>query len=108
MTRYLVEMAVAPQTFDALIKNPHDRLQATRPAVEALGGTAEAYYFVVGQHIIYCVIQLPDEVALEALTMAVFAGGAVTSFNAKPILTSAEAVEAMEKARDTLYKPPSA
>ena len=75
--------------------------------VEALGGTLEEYYFAVGQNTVYTLGDIPDEVSLEALVMAVLAGGAVTSFKSTPLLTAAEAVEAMQKAADVLYKPPA-
>ena len=45
--------------------------------------------------------------ALEALDMAVLAGGAVTSLKNTALLTGAEAVEAMKKGASIAYKPPS-
>jgi uncharacterized protein with GYD domain len=107
MARYLFEIAVAPQAFGAMIKNPHNRAEATRPAFEALGGTLEEYYFAVGQNTVYTVAQFPDEVTVEAITMAVLAGGAVTSIKSTAVLTAAEALVAMQKASDTVYEPPS-
>ena len=50
---------------------------------------------------------MPDEVSVEATTMAVLAGGAVTSIKFTALLTAAEAMESMERAREALYKPPS-
>ncbi len=107
MTRYLFEIGITPEAFAVMVKNPHDRFQATRPMFEALGGNMEAYYFAVGQTTVYVVGQMPDEVALEAMTMAVLAGGALTSIKSTPLLTAAEAVEAMKKAADIIYKPPA-
>jgi hypothetical protein len=46
-------------------------------------------------------------VSVEALMMAVLAGGAVTSFESTVLLTAAEAIEAMKKAAGTGYKPPA-
>ena len=107
MARYLFEIELESQAFRTMIKNPQDRLQATRPMVEALGGTLEEYYFAVGSHTVYTMGSIPDQVSLEALVMAVLAGGAVTSFKSIPLMTAAEAVEAMQKAGDVLYKPPA-
>ena len=107
MARYLFEIGLNPRAFGTMIKNPQDRLQATRPMVEALGGTLEEYYFAVGQNTVYTLGYLPDELSLEALVMAVLAGGAVTSFKSTPLMTAAEAVEAMKKAADVLYRPPA-
>lgn len=107
MARYLFEMSLAPQAFATLVKNPQDRLEATRPMIERLGGTMEAYYFGVGGNNIFVICEFPDPVATEALTMAVLAGGALTFSRATLILTAAEAVEAMKKAGKVAYQPPS-
>ena len=107
MTRYLYEAALTPQAFAGFIKNPQDRAQTFRTLYEAVGGKLEEYYFAVGQNTVYVVGQFPDEIAVEALGMAVMAGGAVTSVKATAILTAAEAVEAMKKAGSIGYKPPS-
>ena len=108
MARYLFEVGVTPKTFESLIKNPQDRAQATRPVFEAFGGSLEEYYFAVGQTTIYTLAEMPDEVSVEAMTMAVLAGGAVASIKVTAILTAAEAIEAMERAGEGGYRPPSA
>jgi uncharacterized protein with GYD domain len=107
MARYLFEIGIAPQAVAAMVKNPHDRAQATRPVFEAVGGTLEGYYVAVGQSTVYVLAQIPNEVSVEALTMATLAGGAVTSVKSTAILTAAEAVEAMQKASTLGYQPPS-
>jgi hypothetical protein len=56
---------------------------------------------------VYVLAQIPNEVSVEALTMATLAGGAVTSVKSTAILTAAEAVEAMQKASTLGYQPPS-
>ena len=108
MTRYLIQFSPSVPGYGAVIKNPQDRAEATRPMFEALGGTLEVYYFAVGENTVYLIGELPDEVSLEALLMVVMAGGAVTDQRAVPILTAAEAVAAMEKAAEASYRPPSA
>ena len=57
---------------------------------------------------VFVIYELPDDIAVEALIMAVLAGGAVTSAKTTAIITSAEAVEAMKKAAEIIYNPPSA
>jgi uncharacterized protein with GYD domain len=107
MARYLLEVGVTPETFGTLMKNPQDRAKGTRPVFEAFGGSLDEYYFAVGQANVYLVGEMPDEVSVEAMTMAVLAGGAVTSIKFTPILTAAEAMQAMERAADAMYRPPS-
>jgi uncharacterized protein with GYD domain len=108
MARYLLEVGIVPNMFSALIQNPQDRAQANRPVFEAVGGKLHEYYFAVGTNTVYVVAEIPDEVSVEALTMAVLAGGTVTAIKSTAILTAAEAMEAMKKASALGYRPPSA
>jgi uncharacterized protein with GYD domain len=91
-----------------MMQNPHDRAEATRPMVKAMGGRLIEYYFAVGENTTYVVTEIPDEMSVSALTMAILAGGALETTKCTPILTAAEAVEAMQKAADVAYQPPSA
>ena len=77
MARYLVQVSIAPQAFAVLVQNPDNRAEALRPMVEAMGGKLEEYYLAVGENTAYVLLgEIPDHVSLEALTMAVLAGGA--------------------------------
>jgi uncharacterized protein with GYD domain len=107
MARYLLEVGVKPEVFGKLMKNPDDRAKATRPVFEAFGGSLDEYYFAVGQKTVYLIGEMPDEVSVEATTIAVLAGGAIDSIKFTPILTAVEAMEAMEKAANAMYRPPS-
>ena len=106
MARYLMQITLVPQAFAALVQNPDNRAEAVRPIFEAVGGKLEEYYFAVGENTVYVLSEIPDQLSLEALTMAVLAGGVVTSTKATAILTAKEAVDAMKKAKDVAYRPP--
>ena len=107
MARYLMQITLVPQAFTALVQNPDNRAEAVRPIFEAMGGRLEEYYFAVGENTVYTLGEMPDHVSMEALTMAVLAGGAVTSTKSTAILTAKEAVDAMKKAKDVGYRPPA-
>ena len=68
MARYLVRLSASADTWAAMIKNPSNRLEANRPVVESMGGKLEGYYFVVGENEIVELIEMPDEVSMEAIT----------------------------------------
>ena len=38
MPQFLVQAAYTPEAWQALVKNPHSRIEAVRPAIERLGG----------------------------------------------------------------------
>jgi hypothetical protein len=42
MPHYLLQAAYTPQAWEALVRNPHNRFEAIRPAIEKLGGKAAA------------------------------------------------------------------
>ena len=108
MTRYLCEMTIVPEAVASVIKEPQNRAETVRHLYESVGGELEEYYFAVGQDKIFTIGYIPDEVALEAMTMAVVAGGAISSMRTIALMTAAEAVEAMKKVGEIQYKPPSA
>ena len=70
------------------------------------GGKLEGYYFVVGEDEIVELIEMPDDVSMEAITMAVLASGAVRSVQTSTLLTAEEAMEAMRRAGSLGYRPP--
>ncbi|MEZ4864202.1 MAG: GYD domain-containing protein [Caldilineaceae bacterium] len=107
MNRYLVEMQLAPQAFAAFVKNPSDRQQANAPVNAALGGKLVEYYFGVGSNTVYCIMEFPDQVSLEAVTMAILASGSVLASKCVGILTASEAVAAMEMAGGAGYRAPA-
>ena len=55
MARYLIQVGVKPEAMAAMIQNPHDRLEATRPVFERMGATVEQHYFGVGEDMVYVV-----------------------------------------------------
>jgi uncharacterized protein with GYD domain len=107
MARYLLQLGIKPEAYAPMMQNPQDRGEAVRPVFETFGGSLEEYYFAVGENTVYVLCELPDLASLEAITMAVLAGGAITSCKATGILTSQETIDVMKKAGDVVYRPPS-
>lgn len=107
MARCLLEVGVRPETFTKLMQTPEDRAKATRPVLEVFGGSLDEHCLVVGQAIVHLVGETPDEITIEAMTIAVLAGGAETSIKFAPILAAAEAMVAMQRAGDAMHRSPS-
>jgi len=90
------------------VKNPHDRMEAVRPAVEQLGGKIVNGYFAFGDYDAVVIVDLPNHVSAAALAIAFAAGGACKNVKTTPLLTTAEAVEALKQAGRTDYRPATA
>ena len=104
MPRYLQQITYTQEAWQALIKNPQNRIDAVRPAVEKLGGKIETAYFAFGEYDVIVIAELPDNVSAAALAVAFAGGGACRNVKTTPLLSAAEAVEAMKKAGQSGYK----
>jgi uncharacterized protein with GYD domain len=107
MPQYLLQVAYTPEAWASLLKSPHNRLEAVRPAVEKLGGKFDTGWFCFGDYDLVAVLNMPDNVSAAAFSLAASAGGAVRAIKTTPLLSTDEGVEAMKKAATTGYKPPN-
>ncbi len=105
MAHYLCQVAYSPEGWAALVKNPQNRIEAVRPAVEKLGGKIDRSYFAFGEYDIVVLLEMPDNVSAAGIAMAFAAGGACKSVKTTPLLTIEESIEAMKKAGKSGYRP---
>ncbi len=108
MPHYLIQVAYNARGVEALVKEPQDRIEKVRPAVEALGGSIETAYYAFGEHDIVLIVEMPDNSAAAGMALAVGAGGTVSSYTTTVLLTADEAMQAMRMAGASTYTPASA
>jgi len=106
MPRYLIQASYTTQGIADLVKKPQDRAAALRPIIERLGGKPVSFDFAFGEYDVVIIAELPDNVAMAAISMAVGASGALRSFKTTVLIPMNEAVEAMRKAGTVGYRPP--
>ena len=106
MPYYMIQAAYTGESWGAQIKNPQNRLEQLRGAVEGLGGSIESGYYTFGEYDIVGIIQFPDNESAAAFSLAASAGGAVASVRTTPLMTMEEGVAAMRKAGGSSYRPP--
>jgi len=105
MQHYLFQGSYSTEGWEALVKNPQNRFEAIRPAVEKLDGKVEHGWLAFGEHDIVAILQMPDNVSVAALVIAFSAGGSLNNTKTTPLLSAEEAVEAMKKAASCGYRP---
>ena len=108
MSLYLVQLAYTTEAWQTLLRNPQDRFEAVRPAIEKLGGKMLHGWVAFGDFDVIGVFDMPSNIAAAAIAMAFAAGGAVKTVKTTPMLSVAEAVEAMRAAGTSGYRPASA
>jgi uncharacterized protein with GYD domain len=108
MPHYLIQVAYNSDGVAALVKEPQDRIEKVRPAIDALGGRIECAYYAFGEHDLMLIVEMPDNVKAAAMALAVGAGGACSSYRTTVLLTPEEATQAMSAAAESVYRPATA
>lgn len=104
MPFYLFQARYTPAALNAMVNDPQDREAAARPLVEAVGGTLHNLFFCFGDIDVIAIIEAPDDEAMAACALAVGASGAFAGGATTPLMTSAEAMAAMAKAKTASAK----
>ena len=105
MPHYLIQVGYNSGGVAALVREPQDRIEKVRPAVEALGGSIESAYYAFGEYDLFLVVEMPDNVQAAAMALAVGAGGACSAYRTTVLLTADEATRAMAAASGSIYQP---
>lgn len=106
MPLYMVQASYAPQATAAMVKNPQDRAAAVRPMIERMGGKLHELWLCFGEYDLVAIAEMPDNVTAAAMAMAIGSSGAMSAYRTTPLMTTAEAKEAMKKAGGVGYLPP--
>jgi uncharacterized protein with GYD domain len=104
MAKFLFEASYGPEGVRALVREGAAQRHATlQETVTKLGGQVEALYFAFGDVDAYIIVDLPDNVTANALSLAVNQSGAVR-IKTTVLLSSKELDAAI--AHEVLYRAP--
>jgi uncharacterized protein with GYD domain len=107
MPHYLVQAAYTPEAWAALVATPQDRSDPVRSLVEEAGGALDAFYLAFGDFDVVAIVELPDDSTAAAVSITISASGAVKAMRTTPLLSTADALGAMTRARSVSYQAPS-
>jgi uncharacterized protein with GYD domain len=97
MPKYLFRASLSSEGVAGVVKEGGSARQAVvKDAVEALGGTLEAFYFAFGDDDVIGIYELPDNASAAALALEVSSSGRV-SVNTTVLITPDEMDRAREK-----------
>lgn len=106
MAKYLVSVSYSVDGAKGLRKDGGTkRRHVATKAVEGLGGKVESFYFSFGQHDAVVIAELPNNIAVAALSVAIAATGGARVVTT-PLLTAEDMDHACQK--KTAYKAPGA
>jgi uncharacterized protein with GYD domain len=97
MPKYLIQATYSAEGAKGLLaEGGSKRRDAAAKGVKAAGGKVEAFYFTFGKADAIVIVDLPDNVSIAALSLAINASGMVTT-NTTVLLTPGEIDEAVKK-----------
>jgi uncharacterized protein with GYD domain len=105
MPHFLHQIAYSTEGWQAVVNNPQDRIEAVRPAIEKLGGKIETAWFAFGDYDVVIITEMPTNVDAAAIAIAFAAGGACKAVQTTPLMSVAEGLQALKKAKDSGYRP---
>ncbi len=106
MPFYLVQASYSVQATASMVKNPQDRAAAVRPMIERMGGKLHGLWLSFGEYDVVAIAEMPDNSTAAAFSMAIGSSGGMSAYRTTPLLTVAEATEAMKKAGGVGYQAP--
>jgi uncharacterized protein with GYD domain len=105
MALYMYQAAYTPESLAAQIKEPHDRIEAVRPWLEAMGIKILLGGYPLNDYDALIIIDAPDDTTTASVAIAVTAGGAVKSAKTTRLLSGQEWAESLRKAQGSQYQP---
>ena len=105
MPSYLVQSSYTSEALSALVKNPQNRTEVIRKAVENLGGKLVGSWMSFGDQDVVLIIDMPDNISAAAMVLAASAGGSVRGTKTTLLFTLEEGLEAIKKAAGSGYTP---
>ena len=108
MPLYLSRFSYTPETWARLIGNPEDRRKAAQSYIESVGGKLHGFWYAFGSYDGYNLWEVPDNVSMAAVALAISGGGALSSIETTVLLTVDETMDALRKAKQVRYRAPGA
>jgi len=106
MAFYLLQVSYNAPAIKSMVAHPQNREDAARQVVESLGGKMHAFYFAFGAVDVVIICEFPDNATAAAVAMAVGSSGMFSKLETTVLMTTAESMAAMNKAKSASYTPP--
>ena len=106
MPLYLTRFSYTPETWARLIAKPEDRRAAAQEYIESVGGKLHGFWYAFGEHDAYNLWEAPDNVSAAAVSLAITAGGALSSLETTVLMTVDETLDALRKVEQIQYRAP--
>lgn len=106
MPKFLTLYTFKGETLKAYMKKPTDRAAIVDEAAKSVGGSLDAYYWMLGQYDGLAILDLPDSAAAARLAMTVSSSGAFTHLETHELFSADQVLHLMQGTKGVDYAAP--
>jgi uncharacterized protein with GYD domain len=107
MPLYMLTFGYKPEVWAGLIRSPENREEAVGRILEEAGCKLNGLWFAFGEGDGFALMEAPDNTAAAGVAIAIAASGAFRKFETTPLMTQAEALDALRFAAGVQYAAPA-
>ena len=107
MPLYMLTFGYKPEVWAGLIRSPENREEAVGRILEDAGCKLNGLWFAFGEGDGFALMEAPNNTAAAGVAIAIAASGAFRKFETTPLMTQAEALDALRFAAGVQYAAPA-
>ncbi len=107
MAKFLVKASYSSEAWATRIANPQNRIEIVGKQMEAMGCKLLDGYLAFGEDDLIIIVEAPDNETAAAMLIKVASSGAINNISTTVLIDPQDGVDAIKKAGDFNYTPPS-
>ena len=107
MALFMCSFGYTPEVWAGLIRSPENRKDVVGKILEDAGCKLQDLWYAFGEGDGFALIEAPDTKSAAGIAIAITASGAFRRFETTPLMTQAEALEALRFAATVHYTAPA-
>ncbi|MQF85229.1 MAG: GYD domain-containing protein [SAR202 cluster bacterium] len=107
MAKFLVKASYSSEAWATQIANPQNRIEIVGKQMEAMGCKLLDGYLAFGEDDLIIIVEAPNNETAAAMLIKVASSGAINNISTTVLIDPQDGVNAIKKAGDFNYTPPS-
>jgi len=107
MAKFLIKASYASDAWGAQVQNPQNRIEIVGKQMSAMGCKLLDGYLAFGEDDLIIIVEAPDNITAAAMIIKVASSGAITNLSTTVLIDPEDGVEAIKKAGEFNYTPPT-
>jgi uncharacterized protein with GYD domain len=107
MSLYMCTFGYTPEVWARLIESPENREEQVGRVLRDAGCELQGLWYAFGEADGFALIEAPSRSSMAGIAVKIASSGAFRKFETTPLMTQAEALEALQFAAGVHYAPPA-